>query len=187
MFSQNILNSGSNSDYDSDNSNGHGYNSSNETNSDSNSDFEYLHSSCCSCSSSSFNSSNYSFTSEPVHYYRKDLLKQNHIKPKSSLSKRKMQTQRYLNECRNKNKYLREFNLANYQNDLTIQPAQCNFQTVGYDSGFNKNTPFIDYLINKRTQFCELGASSHIAAFIPITNNSRYCFIREWKGKDCFG
>lgn len=58
---------------------------------------------------------------------------------------------------------------------------------IGYDSGFNKNTPFINYLINKRIGFCKLGASSHIAAFVPVSCTSRYCFIREWKGKDHYG
>lgn len=58
---------------------------------------------------------------------------------------------------------------------------------IGYDSGFNKDTPFINYLITKRISFCELGASSHIAAFVPSTYSQRYCLIREWKGKDRYG
>ena len=57
----------------------------------------------------------------------------------------------------------------------------------GSDSNFDKNTPLIDYLINKRINFCVLGPSSHIAAFIPVTNNSRYCFIRKWKGENDYG
>jgi hypothetical protein len=54
----------------------------------------------------------------------------------------------------------------------------------GYNSKLDKNTPFIEYLINKRINFCVLGTSSHIAAFVPVTNNSRYCFIRKWKRED---
>lgn len=34
-------------------------------------------------------------------------------------------------------------------------------------SEFNKNSPFINMLINKRIHFCELGPSCHIAAFVP--------------------
>lgn len=52
---------------------------------------------------------------------------------------------------------------------------------------FNKNTPLINYLINKRLNFCELGASSHIAAFIPDTNVIRYCLIPKWEEKNHYG
>jgi len=38
---------------------------------------------------------------------------------------------------------------------------------IGYTSNLTKSTPFIEYLINKRINFCQLGASTHIAAFIP--------------------
>ena len=52
---------------------------------------------------------------------------------------------------------------------------------TGCDSNFDKNTPLIDYLINKRINFCQLSSYSHIAAFIPVSNNSKDCFLRKWK------
>lgn len=62
-----------------------------------------------------------------------------------------------------------------------------NDEEYGYSSNFDKNTPLIDYLINKRINFCTLGSSSHIAAFIPVSSNSRYCFIRKWKRQYDYG
>ena len=54
----------------------------------------------------------------------------------------------------------------------------------GYTSNLTKDTPFIEYLIDKRIHFCQLGASSHIAAFVPVSFNHRYCLIHngKWKG-----
>lgn len=59
------------------------------------------------------------------------------------------------------------------------------FVELGYTSKLSKDTPFIKYLIDKRINFCQLGASSHIAAFVPVTFNSRCCFIHngKWKGR----
>ena len=55
------------------------------------------------------------------------------------------------------------------------------------NSNFNKNTPLIDYLINKRINYCVLGSSSHIAAFIPVEKKSKYCFLRKWKYQYNYG
>ncbi len=43
--------------------------------------------------------------------------------------------------------------------------------TIGKTSNLTKETPFISFLIDKRIKFCHLGASSHIAAFIPTSIN----------------
>jgi len=132
-------------------------------------------------SSNSSNSSNYTITSDPNNHYRKDVLKLNYIQ---SLSRREQQTQIYLELRRNKVKYNKNRNNLD-ESDSNSNIIIC--REIGYDSGFNKNTPLINYLINKRIKFCELGASSHIAAFFPDTNNYRYCFIRDWKGKGHYG
>ena len=42
---------------------------------------------------------------------------------------------------------------------------------IGKTSNLTKETPFISFLIDKRIKFCHLGASSHIAAFIPTSIN----------------
>ena len=156
MFSKSIfkgLNSDSNSGYDSDNS------------------------------SNTSNSSNYTITSEPINYYRKDVLNQNYIQ---SLSRRKQQTQKQLELHRNKVKYNEnKNNLDDTDNDFVSSIIVC--REIGYNSGLDKNTPLINYLINRRINFCELGSYSHIAAFIHVVNNFRYCFIRYWKGKNCYG
>lgn len=60
---------------------------------------------------------------------------------------------------------------------------QNNDKSNGYDSGLNKNTPFVDKLINKRSNYCVLGPSSHIAVFIPTSYSSRSCLIHKWEGK----
>jgi len=117
-------------------------------------------------SSCSYDSSNYTITSEPSNYYRKDNLRK---------------TQNHLKMHRHKMRYIRDIGEENNSNNHSID------NNIGYDSGFNKDTPFINYLINKRISFCELGDSSHIAAFVPSTCSSRCCFIREWKGKDNYG
>lgn len=154
----------------------------------------YSYDSYSSGSSGSSNSSNFTITSDPINYYMKDNLKQNphkffkHLqqlqqqqtrKPCNSL--RKQQSQNYLEKRRLMLKYKDEDNMENNSNNNNIN------ENIGVDSGLNKDTPFINYLINKRIHFCELGASSHIAAFIPVTYSSRYCFIRGWKGKGHYG
>jgi hypothetical protein len=87
--------------------------------------------------------------------------------------------------------YLKRRKLAlKYKDDETDENIHNNeniCKIIGIDSGLNKDTPFINYLINKRINFCELGASSHIAAFVPVGYNSRYCFLRNREGKDHYG
>lgn len=54
-------------------------------------------------------------------------------------------------------------------------------QTTNLDA----NTPFVNYLINKRLENCVLNKYSHIAAIIPVAHKIRYCFIfgfwQKWK------
>ena len=54
---------------------------------------------------------------------------------------------------------------------------------IGFTTNLNKNTPFINYLINKRICFCQLMNSLHIAAFIPVSTGSKSCFLSRWKWK----
>lgn len=131
-----------------------------------------------SSNSNSSNSSNYTITTVPINYYRKDVLKQHY---KQTLSRRKHQTQKHLEFHRNRVKYNKNKNIFD-PTDSDSNIVVC--KEVGRNSGLNKNTPLIDYLINKRINFCELGTSSHIAALFPVSNNERHCFIRDWKGKD---
>lgn|SRR3990167_3801816 len=113
---------------------------------------------------------------KPIDYYYQDIY--DNFK---YLSSRKQQMQQQLKLHRNKLRHKDENNLNNFNSD----PILC--KEIGHVSGFDKNTPLINYLINKRINFCELGSSSHIAAFISVVNNSRYCFIRGWCKKDCYG
>jgi len=53
----------------------------------------------------------------------------------------------------------------------------------GYTSFLNKDTPLIKSLINKRITYCNLGASSHIAAFFPESIRT-ICCQESSKGKD---
>lgn len=155
-------------------------------------------------SSSSSNSSNFTITSDPINYMKENLKQhpqkfkkqleqlqqqqqhqhqqsQSHQSQNESYSLRKKQSQIFLERHRLLQKYKDEENNKCIVNNGII----C--RTIGFDSGLNRNTPFINYLINKRINFCVLGASSHIAAFVPVTNNSRWCFIRGWKGKCRYG
>ena len=180
----------SNSGYDSDNSNYSEYSN-------------HYGSSTSSTSSNSSNSSNFTITSDPVNYYTKDNLKQNHQQfnmqtqtqtqiqmqmqmqtqipiPIPLYSLRKKQNQYNLEMHRHKLSYIRDELTNNENNNNNNQIITVN---IGYNSGFDKNTPFINALINKRINFCELGASSHIAAFIPVSYTSRCYLIRDWKGK----
>lgn len=158
--------SSSNSGYESDNS---------SYSSDSSNSFKSSNSS--NSNSNSSNSSNYTITSDPINHYRKDVLKQNYVK---SLSRRKQQTQTNLELKRNK---------VDYNRNESGCESGCESKSVdiGLNSGLDKNNPLIDHLINKRMSFCDLGSYSHIAAFVPVANNDRYCFLRGWKGKDRYG
>lgn len=127
-----------------------------------------------SLESSLSNSSNFTITSNPINHCMKNNLKQIH-------SPRKIQLMNNLEKRRLLLKY------KDHETNEILQNNKNIGKNIGFDSGLNKDTPFINYLINKRINFCELGASSHIAAFIPSTYNSRYCFIRGWKGKDHYG
>lgn len=58
---------------------------------------------------------------------------------------------------------------------------------LGYTSNLSKDTPFIKFLIDKRINFCQLGSSSHIAALVPVSFNSRCYFIHNGKWKGYYG
>ena len=59
--------------------------------------------------------------------------------------------------------------------------------TIGYTCNLTKNNPFIKYLIHKRICFCQLGASSHIAAFIPVSINPYTILYNMGNGKAIIG
>ena len=52
-------------------------------------------------------------------------------------------------------------------------------------TNITKESPFIEYLINKRMNFCKIGTSSHIAALISVSLNNWYCFKfhTKWKSR----
>lgn len=138
-------------------------------------------------SHNSFDSSDSSNSSNYIKKMKQEYLNHNYNQHKIN-SLRKRQTQKKLEQHRNKTKYKNY--MKNNENSCNNTNNELNskiIQKVGSISGFDKNTPFIDYLINKRINFCVLGSSSHIAAFVPVVNNSWYCFIREWKGKGHYG
>ena len=54
---------------------------------------------------------------------------------------------------------------------------------LGFTTNLNKDTPFIKFLIDKRIYYCKLGASSHIAAFIPESFSLWYYFLCSKKRK----
>lgn len=64
--------------------------------------------------------------------------------------------------------------------------SNTNIYNLGHITNLTKDTPFIKYLIDKRINCCNVGASTHIAALIPVSVNSQYCFIHngKWKGRD---
>lgn len=53
-----------------------------------------------------------------------------------------------------------------------------NYKNITNTTGLTKDTPFIKNLIDKRIYFCQLGSSSHIAAFLSVSLDSQYHFIQ---------
>ena len=107
-------------------------------------------------------SSDYSGINHSVNYYRRK-------KWSSSRNKQNYQTiQTY-----------RTPQITNKSNNYEL----CSVE-LGYTSNLSKNTPVIKFLIDKRINFCQLGNSSHIAAFVPVSFNTLCCFIQygKWKG-----
>lgn len=170
------------------------------TNANYDSDYSFDSSSDTSSYSSSSNEQNHLYKSNKQNnmYNMHELCRQNrqnrsnkqnklnqfNYKPEqnhSTYSHRKIQTQRYLKMRRYKIMSMNEMT------EKVIKNALDTDMDTGYDTQFDKNTPFINYLINKRINFCELGASTHIAAFVPVSSGSKCYFIREWKGKDHYG
>jgi hypothetical protein len=60
-----------------------------------------------------------------------------------------------------------------------------NIINIEQTTNLNATTPFVNYMINKRINNCELKQFSHIAAIIPVAHKLRYCFIlgfrKKWK------
>ena len=67
-----------------------------------------------------------------------------------------------------------EFNALNTVNKVNT------VNKYGYTSILTKDTPFINYLIKRRINFCKLSTSSHIAAFCsePLKD---WCYIKGTK------
>lgn len=51
--------------------------------------------------------------------------------------------------------------------NIQLEKKENSYFTGGTVSEFNKESPFINMLINRRIRFCDLGPSCHIAAFVP--------------------
>lgn len=84
-------------------------------------------------------------------------------------------------------KKFRQTNLQDSYTQYNVDANKCAPQTknLGYTSDLTKDSPFIAYLIEKRTKFCQLGSSTHISAFVSVSSNSRSCFKRGklWKSR----
>ena len=142
-------------------------------------------------STNSTNSTNSNSSNSSINNYTNDVLKQNNIYSQRHMQKQKQKQKLILRQrqLRIQQDQIQQEQLElcknNNLNNYDLNPILC--REIGLNSVFDKDTPLINYLITKRINFCELGTSSHIAAFIPASSNSRYCFIRDWKGKDCYG
>lgn len=68
---------------------------------------------------------------------------------------------------------------ANFITNVDSNNNSFHSNDFGQTSNLTKETPFIKYLINKRIKFCQLGASSHIAAFIPVSINLEMLFYQS--------
>jgi hypothetical protein len=68
-------------------------------------------------------------------------------------------------------------------NNILVNNYYMNSVTDRCITMLDKNTPFINFLINKRTSDNSRQSYSHIAAFIPESIGKRCCFIRCPKGK----
>lgn len=66
----------------------------------------------------------------------------------------------FLKNSKSKREYLRNKNIQ-------LEKKENLYFTGGTLSEFNKESPFINMLINRRIRFCDLGPSCHIAAFVP--------------------
>jgi hypothetical protein len=66
----------------------------------------------------------------------------------------------FLKNSKSKRDYLKNKNIITEKKENT-------YFVGGTVSEFNKDSPFINMLINRRIRFCDLGPSCHIAAFVP--------------------
>lgn len=69
----------------------------------------------------------------------------------------------YSDFSRKPKKYVRQ---KNNQKKIAIGNRECFYYAGGTVSEFNKDSPFINMLVNRRIRACENGPSCHIAAFI---------------------
>lgn len=82
-------------------------------------------------------------------------------------------------------------NSSDYDSDSSLNTSSSDDSDLkminknnGYTCEFNKDTPLIKSLINKRISYCNLGASSHIAAFFSEPIRLSSCIEGSGKGKD---
>ena len=82
-------------------------------------------------------------------------------------------------------KYYRKKKFFKVENNKIYEKEKINndmyYINLGYTTNLNKDTPFIKFLIDKRIYYCKLGASTHIAAFIPESFNLWYYFLQSKK------
>ncbi len=168
-------------DYDSDYSD-HTDNSDNSDNSSiSNNSTNSTNSDNSTNSTNSANSTNSTNSLTSNYYNKKNNYSINYYKRKSPKTKQKhkqMQTQTQTHR-------LQTWQSSVNNEEINENTCELCNDEIGYISDLTKETPFIKYLIDKRINFCQLGASSHIAAFVPVSFNSRCCFIHngKWKGR----
>lgn len=60
---------------------------------------------------------------------------------------------------------------------INIKMCSDNLENI---SKLSKETPFINFLINKRINFCKLGSSNHIATFIPVSFDKYFFTYAKW-------
>lgn len=66
----------------------------------------------------------------------------------------------FLKNSKSKREYLKNKNIQ-------LEKKEHVYYSGGNVSEFNKDSPFINMLINRRLRFCDFGPSCHIAAFVP--------------------
>lgn len=91
---------------------------------------------------------------------------------------------------RRKSPFLISSNKQLKNNDLISNTITLNYSMYlepksynGRESILTAEDPFIDYLIKKRINFCKVGPSSHIAAFVPNLARAKWCLIPGKRGK----
>jgi len=60
----------------------------------------------------------------------------------------------------------KKYKLKNYRKKIPVDKRECYYYTGGSVTEFNKDSSFINMLINRRNRSCDYGPSCHIAAFV---------------------